>query len=31
MKESGTYDYLNEVIPRETQSTHGGDYEIANS
>ena len=31
MKEAGSYDYLNEFIPNETQGTHGGDYEIANS
>jgi len=31
VKESASYDYLNEVIPHEEQKTWGADYEIINS
>jgi alkylation response protein AidB-like acyl-CoA dehydrogenase len=31
MKESGNYDYLNQVIPDEVQETFAGEYEIANT
>lgn len=31
MKEAGSYDYLNSVIPIEVQETYGAEYEIANT